>query len=87
MEITDQSFNIVDIKPANMEELTEVGLLNVNIWRFQMIWILRRLKKAAIFRSATDEIRVRFYKQWIILNFFLSNGLIIEFKACIFHIY
>ena len=24
MEITDQSFNIVDIKPANMEELTEV---------------------------------------------------------------
>ena len=23
MEITDQSFNIVDIKPANMEELTE----------------------------------------------------------------
>ena len=25
MEITDQSFNIVDIKPANMEELTEVG--------------------------------------------------------------
>ena len=26
MEITDQSFNIVDIKPANMEELTEVKL-------------------------------------------------------------
>ena len=25
MEITDQSFNIVDIKPANMEELTEVN--------------------------------------------------------------
>ena len=25
MEITDQSFNIVDIKPANMEELTEVS--------------------------------------------------------------
>lgn len=25
MEITDQSFNIVDIKPANMEELQEVG--------------------------------------------------------------
>ena len=24
MEITDQSFNIVDIKPTNMEELTEV---------------------------------------------------------------
>ncbi|KAF6209387.1 hypothetical protein GE061_015134 [Apolygus lucorum] len=24
LEITDQSFNIVDIKPANMEELTEV---------------------------------------------------------------
>jgi serine/threonine-protein phosphatase 2A regulatory subunit B len=24
MEVTDQSFNIVDIKPANMEELTEV---------------------------------------------------------------
>ena len=24
MEITDQSFNIVDIKPANMEELQEV---------------------------------------------------------------
>ena len=24
METTDQSFNIVDIKPANMEELTEV---------------------------------------------------------------
>ncbi len=29
MEITDQSFNIVDIKPANMEELTEV-LLGAN---------------------------------------------------------
>ena len=28
MEITDQSFNIVDIKPANMEELTEVGARN-----------------------------------------------------------
>jgi len=27
MEITDQSFNIVDIKPANMEELTEVSSL------------------------------------------------------------
>jgi hypothetical protein len=27
MEITDQSFNIVDIKPANMEELTEVEML------------------------------------------------------------
>ncbi len=27
MEITDQSFNIVDIKPANMEELTEVSPL------------------------------------------------------------
>ena len=26
MEITDQSFNIVDIKPANMEELTEVNI-------------------------------------------------------------
>ena len=26
MEITDQSFNIVDIKPANMEELTEVEI-------------------------------------------------------------
>lgn len=26
LEITDQSFNIVDIKPTNMEELTEVGL-------------------------------------------------------------
>ena len=26
MEITDQSFNIVDIKPANMEELTEVRI-------------------------------------------------------------
>jgi serine/threonine-protein phosphatase 2A regulatory subunit B len=25
LEITDQSFNIVDIKPANMEELTEVS--------------------------------------------------------------
>jgi hypothetical protein len=25
MEITDQSFNIVDIKPANMEELQEVS--------------------------------------------------------------
>ena len=24
LEITDQSFNIVDIKPENMEELTEV---------------------------------------------------------------
>ena len=24
LDITDQSFNIVDIKPANMEELTEV---------------------------------------------------------------
>ena len=29
MEITDQSFNIVDIKPANMEELTEV-IIHVN---------------------------------------------------------
>lgn len=28
MEITDQSFNIVDIKPANMEELTEVNKKN-----------------------------------------------------------
>lgn len=25
LEITDQSFNIVDIKPTNMEDLTEVG--------------------------------------------------------------
>eukprot|EP00879_Flechtneria_rotunda_P008772 GHRR01009187.1.p1 GENE.GHRR01009187.1~~GHRR01009187.1.p1 ORF type:complete len:266 (+),score=63.77 GHRR01009187.1:466-1263(+) len=25
LEVTDQSFNIVDIKPANMEDLTEVG--------------------------------------------------------------
>lgn len=24
LEVTDQSFNIVDIKPANMEDLTEV---------------------------------------------------------------
>ena len=34
MEITDQSFNIVDIKPANMEELTEVkfaSLTQVNL--------------------------------------------------------
>ena len=30
MEITDQSFNIVDIKPANMEELTEVGFGDVS---------------------------------------------------------
>lgn len=26
LEITDQSFNIVDIKPTNMEELTEVSV-------------------------------------------------------------
>ena len=26
LEITEQSFNIVDIKPANMEDLTEVSL-------------------------------------------------------------
>ena len=25
LEITEQSFNVVDIKPSNMEDLTEVG--------------------------------------------------------------
>ena len=35
MEITDQSFNIVDIKPANMEELTEVNFF----------WAIRLLRK------------------------------------------
>ena len=32
MEITDQSFNIVDIKPANMEELTEVRRRCQKVW-------------------------------------------------------
>ena len=27
LEVTEQSFNIVDIKPSNMEDLTEVSLL------------------------------------------------------------
>jgi hypothetical protein len=27
LEVTDQSFNIVDIKPANMEDLTEVSIM------------------------------------------------------------
>lgn len=27
LEVTDQSFNIVDIKPANMEDLTEVSIV------------------------------------------------------------
>ena len=31
MEITDQSFNIVDIKPANMEELQEVNLTFIEL--------------------------------------------------------
>jgi hypothetical protein len=45
MEITDQSFNIVDIKPANMEELQEVSFFPKAIaitlslcWQDQADW-------------------------------------------------
>jgi serine/threonine-protein phosphatase 2A regulatory subunit B len=30
LEVTNQSFNIVDIKPANMEDLTEVSSMAVH---------------------------------------------------------
>jgi serine/threonine-protein phosphatase 2A regulatory subunit B len=29
LEVTDQSFNIVDIKPTNMEDLTEVSIAGI----------------------------------------------------------
>ncbi len=44
MEITDQSFNIVDIKPANMEELTEVGTFSDGL-----LWYKRLAEVYAFF--------------------------------------
>ncbi|CAG9118900.1 unnamed protein product [Plutella xylostella] len=37
LEITDQSFNIVDIKPANMEELTELWHLEITDQSFNIV--------------------------------------------------
>lgn len=58
LEITDQSFNIVDIKPANMEELTEVScviLLLSGTFSLYFPQAKQFLKSSLVGRFVLDE--------------------------------